>query len=219
MDIAASGLMLLLVLPLGLAISVVLAFTGEREILYAQSRIGLRGRRFSLLKFATMLKDSPNIGTGTVTVPNDPRVLPAGRFLRKTKLNELPQLWNVLKGDMSLVGPRPLAAQDFSCYSPEVQRVIVGVRPGLTGVGSIVFRDEEQTLAESDLPPLACYRREIAPYKGELELWYIDNQSLALDLKLLFLTAVAVVAPRSKLHERLLSTVPRPPRPARVEEA
>jgi len=211
--------MLILVIPLGLAISAVLAFTGEREILYAQSRIGLHGRRFSLLKFATMLKDSPSFGTGTVTVPNDPRVLPAGRWLRKTKLNELPQLWNVLKGDMSLVGPRPLAAQDFACYSPQTRRAIVRMRPGLTGVGSIVFRDEEKALAESDLPPLECYRQEIAPYKGDLELWYIENQSLALDLKLLFLTAVAVLAPSSKLHEKLLSAAPRPRRLASVDEA
>ena len=125
-----------------------------------------------------------------------------GRFLRKTKLNELPQLLNVLRGDMSLVGPRPLTAETFACYSPEVQRRVVEARPGVTGIGSIVFRDEERIVAESELSAIDCYRQEIAPYKGRLELWYIDNRSLWLDLKLILLTAVAVLAPRSRLHER-----------------
>lgn len=205
LDITAAGLLTLLVLPIGLLIALVLACTGEREIFYAQTRIGRDGRRFQLLKFVTMLKNSPNMGTGTLTLPNDPRVLPVGRVLRKTKLNELPQLLNVLKGDMSLVGPRPLAPQDFDCYSPEVRREIVKVRPGLTGVGSIVFRDEERVIAESDAPPLDCYRQEIAPRKGKLELWYIENQSLALDLKLLLLTAVAVVSPGTRLHSGMLA--------------
>ncbi len=204
LDILVSGFVLALILPLGLVIAALLAITGEREVFFAQQRIGLDGRTFRLLKFATMLKKSPQMGTGTLTLPNDPRVLPVGRVLRITKLNELPQLWNVLRGDMSLVGPRPLAQQDFDCYAPRVQREIIKNRPGLTGVGSIVFRDEERILAASALPPLDCYRLEIAPRKGDLELWYAENRSMALDLKLLLLTAVAVLAPHSRLHERLL---------------
>ena len=137
-------------------------------------------------------------------MPNDPRVLPVGKVLRKTKLNELPQLWNVIRGDMSLVGPRPLAESDFRCYSDDVQREIVEVRPGLTGVGSIVFRDEEELLGASELPPLDAYRLEIAPRKGELELWYVENQSLLLDIKILALTVIAVLAPKSRLHESVL---------------
>lgn len=204
LDITVAGLLLILFAPFGLLIALLLALTGEHEVFFKQKRIGLKERSFGLLKFATMLKDSPNMSNGTLTVPNDPRVLPMGHVLRKTKLNEIPQLWNVLVGDMSLVGPRPLAKGDFECYSPEIQRKVIEVQPGLTGLGSIVFRDEEGVLAKSSLPPLECYRIEIAPRKGALEAWYIDNRSLLLDLKILILTAVAVLAPSSRLHETLL---------------
>lgn len=211
LDFVIAGLMLLLVLPICLPIMVVLAVTGEGEVFYAQARVGLGGRRFSLLKFATMLKDSPNMGTGTVTVAGDPRVLPVGRFLRRTKLNELPQIWNVLRGDMTLVGPRPLAEPDFAFYSPEVQRKVVQVRPGITGLGSVVFRDEELLLAKSDLPPVEAYRRELAPYKGRLECWYVDHHNLWLDLKLLVLTALVVLIPGIRWHETWLPDLPQPP--------
>ncbi|MFQ5350018.1 MAG: sugar transferase [Thermoanaerobaculia bacterium] len=203
LDLAAAGLLTALCLPLGLVIAVVLRLTGEGEVFYAQRRVGRNGEPFRLLKFVTMVRNSAKMG-GTVTLPGDPRVLPVGRVLRKLKLNELPQLLNVLRGDMSLVGPRPLTPATFACYPPEVQRRVVGVQPGLTGVGSIVFRDEERIIGRSELPPIDCYRQEIAPYKGRLELWYIDNRSLWLDIKLILLTAVAVLAPRSRLHERLL---------------
>jgi lipopolysaccharide/colanic/teichoic acid biosynthesis glycosyltransferase len=204
LDILVAGLLLVLLSPLLVVIMAILAVTGEREIFYAQTRIGRLGRPIRVLKLVTMMKGSSKMAGGTLTVPDDPRVLPVGKILRKTKLNELPQLWNVVRGDMSLVGPRPLAEDDFACYSEAVQREVVKVRPGLTGVGSVVFRDEERRLAESDLPPLECYRLEIAPRKGALESWYVENQSLGLDLKLLALTVVAVLAPRSTLHERML---------------
>lgn len=210
LDITLTLLVLVPVLPVGLAIVVILSLTGEREVFYKQIRIGKDNRRFGLLKFATMLKNSPKLGTGTLTVPNDPRVLPFGRLLRATKLNELPQLLNVLKGEMSLVGPRPLTPDVFGYYSPEVQRRILKVRPGLTGVGSIVFRDEERILARSDRPPQECHREEIAPHKGRLEVWYVERHSLLLDLKLLLLTAVAVLVPESRLHERVLKGIPQP---------
>ena len=207
-DVVLTGLLLVVVAPLGLLIAAILSRTGEREVFYAQERVGKGGRSFDLLKFATMLKESPRIGTGTLTVPNDPRVLPFGRWLRKTKLNELPQLINVLRGDMSLVGPRPLTPDVFGYYDPEVRRRIMEVRPGLTGLGSIVFRDEERLLAESELPPAECHRKEIAPHKGQLESWYVEHRSPGLDLKLLVLTAVAVLLPRSRLHEKLLRGIP-----------
>lgn len=202
--------MFLVVLPMAFPIIGILAVTGEREIFYAQERIGRGGRRFSLLKFATMLKNSPTMGTGTVTLAGDPRVLPVGRLLRKTKLNELPQVWNILRGDMTLVGPRPLAQQDFDCYSQEVQEKIVEVRPGLTGVGSVIFRDEEMLLARSRRSPLEAYRREIAPYKGRLECWYVDHQNLWLDLKLLVLTVVVVFFPGNRCYEKWLPNLPKP---------
>lgn len=209
LDIVIAGVMMTLALPVCLPVVAVLAVTGEREIFYRQTRIGMGRRPFGLLKFATMLKDSPNMGTGTVTVQGDPRVLPVGRILRRTKLNELPQVWNVLRGDMSLVGPRPLAAQDFSCYPPEVQSKITRVRPGLTGIGSVVFRDEEAVLARSRLPPVEAYRIEVAPRKGQLECWYVDHRTLWLDLKLLVLTPLVILFPGSRLYERWLPGLPR----------
>ena len=209
LDILVSGLLILLLLPFGLLIAVILKLTGEGEVFYRQPRVGKGGARFGLLKFVTMVKDSPNIGSGTVTVANDPRVLPVGRFLRKTKINELPQLLNVLFGDMSLVGPRPLTPQVFAYYPPEVQHRILEVPPGVTGLGSIVFRDEERLFASSERSAEEIWREEIAPHKGALEVWYADHHSFLLDLQLLLLTAVAVLAPRSRLHERVLSGIPR----------
>ena len=113
LDILLSGIALLVFSPLMIPISIILKLTGEGEIFFLQERIGKGGHKFKLIKFATMLKNSANIGTGTVTVKGDPRVLPVGKFLRKTKINELPQLLNILVGDMSVIGPRPLTSQTF----------------------------------------------------------------------------------------------------------
>ena len=145
-DIILSSLALLVCFPLMLPLAVILKSTGEGEIFFIQDRIGKKGKVFGLFKFATMLKDSPNIGTGTVTMKNDPRVLPVGKFLRKTKINELPQLLNILFGQMSIIGPRPLTIQTFSAYSVDTQNIIKQVRPGLSGVGSIIFRGEEEIM-------------------------------------------------------------------------
>lgn len=142
--------------------------TGEHKVWYLQKRVGYRNRMFSIFKFATMLKNSPNMGTGSLTTRNDPRVLPFGRFLRKTKINELPQILNVLSGTMSIVGPRPQMKVDFERFPEHVQRVIYNVRPGITGLGSIVFRDEERLLSQPGIDPVVFYTENIAPYKGEL---------------------------------------------------
>lgn len=196
-DVVLSFSALVALLPLLLPVMVVLRLTGEHYIFYVQQRIGLGGRPFGLLKFATMLRDSPKMGTGDITVSNDPRVLPFGRILRKTKINELPQLINVLKGDMSLIGPRPLTAKNFACYDDAVQEVIGRIRPGLSGAGSIVFRDEETMIAQGGVPPEEFYKRVIAPYKGQLEVWYVENRCLLLDCVLTGLTVWVVLFPRS----------------------
>jgi len=208
LDIVISLSAILLFLPFGLMIAVILRLTGEGEVFYVQPRVGKDGRFFGLIKFVTMLKDSPNIGTKTVTVRNDPRVLPFGRLLRKTKLNEVPQLLNVLKGDMSIVGPRPLTPETFAYFPPDIQEQVVKVKPGLTGIGSIVFRDEESIVAMSKKSTIDCYREDVAPYKGELELWYIENKSLWLDLKLIFLTALVVINPRNMLYKKIVPDLP-----------
>lgn len=211
LDIVFSGLALLVLSPLLIPIALALRFSGEGEIFYVQQRIGRGGRMFGLYKFATMLKDSPNLGTGTVTVKHDPRVLPMGRFLRKTKLNELPQLLNIFKGDMSVIGPRPQTRRCFDAFPASSQAEIIKVRPGLSGVGSIVFRDEEE-LMHASADPERFYDDVIMPYKGQLEEWYVANQGLGTYLRCIGLTAWVVLVPGSNVVWRMLPSLPEPPR-------
>ncbi|MDC1467874.1 sugar transferase [Planktomarina temperata] len=209
-DILFSAFALLFLSPLLLPIVLILKFSGEGEIFFLQERIGKDGQVFKLLKFATMLKDSPNIGTGTVTMKSDPRVLPVGRFLRKTKINELPQLLNIFLGDMSIVGPRPLTAQTFSSYSIQTQDIIKKVRPGLSGIGSIIFRNEEEIMHGVNAS-VDFYDTIIAPYKGALEEWYISNRGINIFFLTIFVTAWAVVFPRTRIAWRVFRNLPKPP--------
>ena len=212
-DLLVSGtILLLLALPLTIVI-IILKLTGEREAFYFQDRVGYLGRIFKVTKFVTMLKNSPNMGTQDITLRNDPRVLPVGKFLRKTKLNEVPQFWDVFVGKLSLVGWRPLMPQGFADYPQTVQEKIVHVKPGLTGIGSIVFRDEESIIAKAqsmgrDLR--SCYRDDIMPFKGALECWYVDNQSVLVDIKILIATAVAVLMPSWKGYRTWFHGLPSP---------
>ena len=206
-DIFLSALALLLLLPLLIPIILLLSFTGEREIFYIQKRVGLNGKIFGLYKFATMLKNSPNIGTGEITVKNDPRVLPLGLFLRKTKINELPQLLNILKGDMSIIGPRPMVPNTFQKYPLRSQNIINKIRPGLSGVGSIIFRDEEKYL-EGKENPVEFYENEIIPYKSEVEIWFTKNQSVFLYFKIIFLTIFIVFFPNRNLPREAFKDLP-----------
>lgn len=207
-DIVASGIALLfLAIPL-LIVMLILRCTGEGEVWYPQDRVGLNGKRFKVFKFATMRKDSEVTGTRDITLQNDPRVLPFGRFLRKAKINELPQVINIFIGDMSVVGWRPLMPKSFAYYPQHIQEQIIRMKPGLTGIGSICFRDEEAITARAKKSPEMVYREDIAPYKGELELWYQKHQSFLLDMQLIFLTAWALLRPGSRLHERWLSDLP-----------
>lgn len=209
-DIFLSSLAILILSPIFIPIAIVLKFTGEGEIFYKQKRIGLNGKEFGLLKFATMLKNSPNIGAGEITVHNDPRVLPFGKFLRKTKINELPQLLNIIIGDMSIVGPRPMVPNTFYNYSIKAQTMLNTVRPGLSGIGSIFFRDEERYLLGIENPK-EFYNKNIIPYKSDLELWYIQNNSFRLYIKIIFVTAYVVIFPKSNIFERLFKDIPNKP--------
>lgn len=185
-------LLLLVLLPFLVFIIVLLRLTGEGEVFYRQVRVGLNTREFQVLKFATMMKNSPNMGAGTLTVQNDPRVLPVGKILRKAKLNELPQLVNVLRGEMSFVGPRPLVHRGEANYTDDVSKCIRSVAPGITGLGSLFLRDEESYCAHRE-DAHDFYREVISPFKADVELWYVKNRSLLLYFKLLALTVVAVV--------------------------
>ncbi len=211
LDIFIATVALIIFSPILIPIAILLKLSGEGEILYLQERIGLYNKPFDIWKFATMLKNSPNIGTGDVTLKNDPRVLPMGKFLRKTKINELPQILNVLKGDMSIVGARPLVDVSFNMYEPEVKQLIYNTRPGITGIGSIIFRDEESIIEKSDLPPREFYQKYIIPYKGQLEMWYQQNKTIWVDIKLIFLTAWVILFPKSNLPSTLLRGLPARP--------
>jgi lipopolysaccharide/colanic/teichoic acid biosynthesis glycosyltransferase len=208
LDILVAVLALVLLIPLVIPILIILRCTGEGEVFYQQKRVGFRGRNFQIWKFATMLKNSPNLGTGSLTLRNDPRVTPFGKFLRKSKLNELPQLLNLLLGDMTLVGPRPQMQVDFEAFPANIQAVIYKVRPGITGIGSIVFRDEERLLSVPGRDPRRFYKEHIAPYKGAVEVWYQQNCSFWTDFRLLLLTFWAILRPGSDLHFRVFQDLP-----------
>ena len=208
-DIILSSIAVILLSPILILIIIILKLTGEGEIFYLQERVGHKTKSFMIYKFATMVKNSPNIGTGDVTLRNDPRVTKAGKFLRESKLNELPQLFNIFMGDISVIGPRPLMRAGFNRYSLNFQNSVYNVKPGLTGIGSIVFRDEERILTESELTPHECYKEIILPYKGELEIWYQTNCSLFLDLQLIFMTAWVILFPTSKLYEKWFKDLPK----------
>jgi lipopolysaccharide/colanic/teichoic acid biosynthesis glycosyltransferase len=207
-DIIFSSIILLIILPLFVPVMIILKFTGEGKVFYKQERVGKNKKPFGLLKFATMLQNSPNLGGGDVTSADDPRVLPFGKILRKTKINELPQFLNILMGDMSVVGPRPTTFKNYSYYSEEIQQKIKHIKPGLTGVGSIVFRDEETFIRSAVKDPVAFYREDIAPFKGELEVWYSKREGFFVDMVLIFLTAFVVLFPKSKIMKKIYKDLP-----------
>lgn len=196
-DMVSSACGLIILSPVLIVCMIILKFSGEGEIFFLQERMGYKNEPFNITKFATMLKSAAVMKDGDYTVQNDPRVLPVGKFLRKSKLNELMQLWDVFRGKMSLVGPRPQILRVHNMYPPEFDAVLDKVRPGVTGVGSIVFRDEERLLTEA-VDRDHCFKTEIVPYKAELEMWYAEHASLWLDIKLIFLTAWAIINPNSQ---------------------
>ena len=209
-DIFFSSLALALLSPLFLLVVIILKFSGEGEVLFFQKRVGKDLVSFELFKFVTMIKDSPNIGTGTLTIKDDPRILPFGRFLRKSKVNELPQLLNVFLGQMSVIGPRPLTQDSFSSYSKEVQKLISMVRPGLSGIGSIIFRDEENILTKKE-DSQDFYSKIISPYKGKLESWYVKNYGIKTYFKAIIMTVWAIIFPSSGSVWSLFKDLPEPP--------
>ncbi|MGE5293724.1 MAG: sugar transferase [Solirubrobacterales bacterium] len=210
LDILLSVLALVILSPLLIVVAVILRCTGEGHVFYWQPRVGHQGRVFHLCKFVTMVKDSPNLPGGVLTAKNDPRILPFGRILRAAKINEIPQFWNVLRGDMSLIGPRPQVPAHFEIFPEHVKREIIKVRPGLSGIGSVVFRNEEFILAVCNTDQKDFYANDIAPYKGELEVWYVQHRSMAIDLLLILLTVHVVLFPGTLCCLKLLKDLPKP---------
>ena len=206
LDILIATFALLILSPLFVVTIIILKLTGEHEVFFLQKRIGYKNQTFFIWKFATMLKNSANIGSGVITLKNDNRVTLFGRFLRLSKINELPQIINVLKGEMTIVGPRPLMQISFDLYSEEVKNTIYNCKPGITGVGSLVFRNEEEIVSKA-IDPEFMYSA-IYPYKGKLELWYQKHASLYTDLSLIFITAWCIPFPQSKLIGKIFPDIP-----------
>ena len=188
-------------------IMVILKLTGEHDIFYQQKRVGRHGQEFGLLKFATMLRNSPQLAGGLYTSKNDPRMLPLGSFLRKTKINELPQLINIFIGQMSVVGYRPTVREHFEGYPAAAKEKLYNARPGLTGIGSLAFRNEEEILQNFDNKK-AFHQNVIAPYKAALECWYMDHRNLGAYFKLIFMTAYAVLRPSSNSWRMCFKDLP-----------
>ena len=187
-DILCSFLGLAVLSPVLLVVSVLVAVTSPGGVFFRQERIGKDGRPFRIFKFRSMRKDNAGL---KITTGNDSRITPVGRFLRKSKIDELPQLINVLVGDMSFVGPRPEVADYVNLYTPYQRRVLL-VRPGITGLASIRFRNENDLLTASD-DPNHTYVEQIMPRKIDLDLEYIPHASVFYDIKLIFQTFAVVI--------------------------
>lgn len=207
-DFCVALILLVILSPILLPVAIALRFSGENKVFYRQERIGRDNKVFNITKFATMLEDSPNMEGGSYTMTNDPRILPMGHFLRKSKINEIPQLLDILLGKMSFVGPRPQMVKVHSWYPEEYSDVFMGLRPGITGIGSIVFRDEETILLAAEDYDY-CYKNEIIPAKTKLELWYKENRTFVMDVLLMFITAWVILFPKSRILNKLFPTLPK----------
>lgn len=208
-DLVASIIAILLITPVLLTVMMILKFTGEGEVFYLQERVGINNQKFKVIKFATMLKNSEEMGSGIYTAKNDSRILPIGNFLRKTKINELPQIFNILIGDISIVGPRPLIKRTYDLYSLEAKNFIAKMKPGLTGIGSIIFRNEEELLLKADGDIEDFYKKNITPHKANLEKWYFNNASLKIDILIIFLTVWVIFFKNSKLPSKIFKDLPK----------
>ena len=188
-DIIVSLLGLVALSPVMLAASVMVKLTSPGPILFRQERMGRAFRSFQILKFRTMMPDAPQLG-GQLTAGRDPRITGIGHLLRKTKLDELPQLWNVLKGEMSFVGPRPEVPRYVEIYRDDYEQLLT-VRPGITDLASLKYRHEAEILGRAD-DPESAYRNEILPDKIRLAKEYIDRSSFWFDIRLIFKTLLQI---------------------------
>ena len=198
LDVAVSTIGIVMTSPILLAVTFLLHLHYPYRVLFRQDRIGYGGRSFKILKLVTMVPNAEHLPGGGITFERDPRILPLGRILRKTKINELTQLVNVLRGDMGIVGPRPTTLLGFSKYPKAAQDKLVQMRPGITGIASIILYNEEELLSSVDEDRQRYHDEVIKPYKVEIEHWYLKNQSLRLYIEVVIATILTLVdgAPR-----------------------
>lgn len=189
-DIGCAGIGLLVLSPLLLVLALIIKITSPGPVFFRQTRVGMKQKQFQIHKFRTMVVDAEKKGI-KITVGQDPRITGIGRLLRKTKLDELPQLLDVVIGDMSLVGPRPEVPEYVKYYPSEVAALIFSVRPGITDWASIKMIDENQLLAKSANPETA-YIEQILPEKLGYAVKYVKTRTLFLDIRLIFLTIIKI---------------------------
>lgn len=190
-DLVVAGCGLALIIPVMAVIGLIIKTTSEGPILFRQIRIGRNEQPFRIMKFRTMLVDAPSQGV-QITVGADPRITPVGAVLRRYKLDELPQLINVILGDMSLVGPRPETPNYVALYPANERREIFQVRPGITDNASIIFRDESELLGRA-ADPLDCYVNVVLPKKRSLYLDYVRNRSFFGDIVIIWRTILVIL--------------------------
>jgi lipopolysaccharide/colanic/teichoic acid biosynthesis glycosyltransferase len=197
-DIIISALGLLIFSPILVPVMILVYLQDYHSPFYVANRVGLNHSLFKMVKLRSMIKNADKSGVAS-TSANDNRITPVGQFIRKYKLDEVTQLWNVLIGDMSLVGPRPNVKQEVDIYTKEESRLL-SMKPGITDLASIVFSDEGDILKDQADPDLA-YNQLIRPWKSKLGLFYIDNQSLLLDIQLIYLTIIAIISKPTALKK------------------
>jgi lipopolysaccharide/colanic/teichoic acid biosynthesis glycosyltransferase len=202
LDLTFGLLLLTLAAPLMGLIALAVRWHDRGPVFYRQIRIGRHGKPFTILKFRSMRMN--NAGA-TITSSGDDRVTPIGRILRRYKLDELPQLWNVVRGEMSLIGPRPEVPQ-FVDEADPIWRAVHRVRPGITDLATLVYRDEEQVLAQY-ADPERGYREAVLPAKLALNLEYLERRTAARDLKLLALTIRYSFIPNGFQPDRVLEAI------------
>lgn len=195
-DIVFSSAVLIVFAPVLAVLGFLVHAHDKGPALYRARRMGRGGSLFTLLKFRSMVVDADKVGVDT-TSDNDPRLTPVGRTIRKGKLDELPQFWNVLRGDMSIVGPRPQVTREVAIYTP-VEQGLLAVRPGITDLSSIVFADLEQIVKDHPDPDIA-YNQLVRPWKSRLGLFYIEKRNFGMDLAIVVLTIWNAISRRATL--------------------
>lgn len=207
-DILFAFIGIVLSAPVLIICIVLLIFSGESSPIFTTYRVGKDGELFRMFKLRTMTSKVTG-SSSPLTAYNDNRVSFLGRLLRFSKIDELPQFFNILNGDLSFVGPRPMLPEVFLMYDESTQDLLNQIRPGVTGIGSIVFRNETALFSKVKIKKYEdFYREAIAPVKGDLEVWYISNKSFLVDFKLLVFTVIAVVYGQVKGLHRYFKGLP-----------
>ena len=199
-DIIFALMGLLVTSPIVLTVIVLKKLAGEQEIFYIKGRVGKGERLFPFIKLSSMTPAKKGEKTSSLTLSNDSRITPLGHFIRKTKIDEFPQFVNIIRGELSFVGPRPMMPKIYKDYSKGVKAELSKIRPGVTGLATVVFRNEAQLLAESEFKcEIEFHKKVISPIKGRLELLYINKQGFVLDFTILLLTFWQLFNPQSLL--------------------